>query len=141
MSLGDADDRGSTAGLRALAHPVRLRILSLLTRANASYHLRQLLGSGLIEVAGEERIRGGVAKRYRYDVAADLDRPDRPIPEGAKPTAEHRLIYAALAAELRRRSAAMKRTRHNFLADGEFWVDAEDWIAIRQRIADAGDDL
>ena len=157
MSLGDADDRDSTAGLRALAHPVRLRILSLLTgaeltaadaareldltHANASYHLRQLLGSGLIEVAGEERIRGGVAKRYRYDVAADLDRPDRPIPEGAKPTAEHRLIYAALAAELRRRSAAMKRTRHNFLADGAFWVDAEDWIAIRQRIADAGDDL
>ena len=35
----------------------------------------------------------------------------------------------------------MKRTRNNFLADGEFWVDAQDWIAIRQRIADAGDDL
>src|SRR6188472_798006 len=77
MSLGE--DR---AGLRALAHPVRLRILSLLTgaamtaadlareldltHANASYHLRQLVAAGAVELAGEERIRGGVAKRYRY---------------------------------------------------------------------------
>ena len=68
--------------LRAVAHPVRLRILSLLTgsamsaaevareldltHANASYHLRILLESGTVVEAGEERIRGGVAKRYRY---------------------------------------------------------------------------
>ncbi|MEO3927265.1 helix-turn-helix domain-containing protein [Micromonosporaceae bacterium B7E4] len=36
-----------------------------LTHANASYHLRHLLAAGLIQVAGEERIRGGAAKRYR----------------------------------------------------------------------------
>ncbi len=69
-------------GLRALAHPLRLRILSLLTgtelsaaevarelgvtHANASYHLRQLAAAGEVVVAGEERIRGGVAKRYRH---------------------------------------------------------------------------
>ena len=60
--------------LRAVAHPLRLRMLSLLTgaelsatevsreldinQANASYHLRALLGAGLIEVASEERVRG-----------------------------------------------------------------------------------
>ena len=56
-----------------MAHPVRLRMLSLLTgasltaadiarelgltHANASYHLRNLLTAGLIVQAGEERIR------------------------------------------------------------------------------------
>ena len=65
-----------------MAHPLRLRMLSLLTgtamsaaevarelditHANASYHLRILLESGEIVEAGEERIRGGVAKKYRY---------------------------------------------------------------------------
>ena len=85
MSLGVSRRRPDplTAELRAMAHPVRLRILSLLTgaaltaadvarelgltHANASYHLRQLLAVGQIEVAGQERIRGGAAKRYRYD--------------------------------------------------------------------------
>ena len=67
----------TTQSLRAMAHPLRLRILSLLTgaelsaaevareldlsHANASYHLRVLLDAELLEVAGEERIRGGVA--------------------------------------------------------------------------------
>jgi DNA-binding transcriptional ArsR family regulator len=74
MSLADAgiDDR-ALAEMRAMAHPLRLRILSLLTgsemtaadvarelgltHANASYHLRHLLAAGTIEIAGEERIR------------------------------------------------------------------------------------
>ena len=67
--------------LRAMAHPVRLRMLSLLTgapmsaaevarelgltHANASYHLRQLLAAGQLVEAGEESIRGGRAKRYQ----------------------------------------------------------------------------
>lgn len=156
MSLG-ADPSDPTVELRALAHPARLRILSLLagadltaadvarelglTHANASYHLRHLQASGHIAVAGEERIRGGVAKRYRYDVEADLARPDPPVPEGAPPLPEHRLIYAALAAELRRRAQSMRRSRLNYLAEGEFWVDPDEWREIRQRIADAGDDL
>jgi DNA-binding transcriptional ArsR family regulator len=154
MSLGDDE---TTVELRALAHPVRLRILSLLTgadltaaeiarelgltHANASYHLRHLQAGGIIAAAGEERIRGGVAKRYRYDVEADLARPDQPIPEGAPPLPEHRLIYAALAAELKRRAAVMRRSRLNYLAEGEFWVDPDEWREIRERVADAGDDL
>ncbi len=68
--------------LRAMAHPVRLRMLSLLTgtamsaaevtrelgttSANASYHLRLLHAAGLLAVAGEEKVNGGVAKRYRH---------------------------------------------------------------------------
>ncbi|MEO3815348.1 helix-turn-helix domain-containing protein [Plantactinospora sp. B24E8] len=142
-----------TARLRALAHPVRMRMLSLLTasaltaaelareldltHANASYHLRHLLAAGVIEVAGEERIRGGVAKRYRYDADADHDRQPPTVPEGAEPTPEHRLVYAALAAELRRRSAELRRGPDNFLTDAEFWVDPETWQEIRGLIAEA----
>ena len=72
-----------------MAHPVRLRIMSLLTgaaltaaevareldltHANASYHLRSLMAAGMIVPAGEERIRGGVAERYRYDASRDVE--------------------------------------------------------------------
>src|SRR5918993_1279103 len=80
------DERISS--LRATAHPLRLRMLSLLTssamsaaevarelgitHANASYHLRQLHDADLVVVEGEERIRGGMAKRYRHL----FDRPE-----------------------------------------------------------------
>src|SRR5689334_24607477 len=107
MSLGDEADRQS---LRATAHPVRLRIMSLLTaapmtaaevarelgltHANASYHLRNLLAGGLIVVDGEEKIRGGVAKRYRYDAGND---------RGPRSDEQVRIEYAAVAHELIRR--------------------------------------
>ena len=73
----EKDVPGGTArsALRAVAHPVRLQILSLLTgaelsaaevarelgltHANASYHLRVLAEAGEVVVAGEEKIRGG----------------------------------------------------------------------------------
>ncbi|MBE1485910.1 ArsR/SmtB family transcription factor [Plantactinospora soyae] len=160
MSLGvdgpdpqpDADEApDQRARLRGLAHPVRMRILSLLTatamtaaeiareldltHANASYHLRHLLAAGLIEAAGEERIRGGVAKRYRYDPARNPSRP--PAAAGSEPTPEHRLVYAALAAELRRRSAELQPGPGNFLTDAEFWVDPETWDEIRNAVAEA----
>ena len=77
-----SDDTEAVSTLRAIAHPLRLRMLSLLTgaelvaaevarelditHANASYHLRVLLEAGVVVVAGEEKIRGGVAKRYRH---------------------------------------------------------------------------
>src|SRR3954471_17482615 len=77
MSLEEA----SIAELRATAHPLRLLMLSLLTgaelsaaevarelgitQANASYHLRLLRTAGLLEEAGQEKVNGGMAKRYR----------------------------------------------------------------------------
>jgi DNA-binding transcriptional ArsR family regulator len=159
MSLGDAEQRAAQARvqLRALAHPMRLRILSLLTgaeltaaeiarelamtHANASYHLRQLYSADIIEVAGEERIHGGIAKRYRYDLERDLARPDVPPPPGAKPTRDHRRVYAALASELQRRSLLMRRRVTNHLTDAELWVDPAAWAQVRNRISDASDAL
>ena len=121
--------------LRAVAHPVRLRMLSLMTgtalsaadlsrelgisHANASYHLRQLVDAGEVVEAGEERIRGGVAKRYRYPHEADV--PKRDV------TTEDRLLYAkALFTEVQRRLP----DRVPGLAtssDLEGWVEPDTW--------------
>ena len=110
--------------LRAMAHPVRLRMLSLLTdsamsaaevarelgltHSNASYHLRILLDSGELVEAGEERIRGGVAKRYRYPHERRGHHPR------GKATPEDQAVYArTLGRELERRVRERKpRTRN-----------------------------
>ena len=153
MSLGDGPDR-ATAQLRAFAHPVRLRIMSLLTgapmtaadvsrelsitHANASYHLRQLCAAGAIVVAGQERIRGGVAKRYRYNLGHKTDHP----PTAAGHVPQRRAAYAAMASELRRRARLF---RHNpsgsHFTDAELWVTPESWDEIRARVTVASDAL
>ncbi|MFC4560254.1 helix-turn-helix domain-containing protein [Nocardiopsis mangrovi] len=77
--------------LRVLAHPLRLRLLSLLTgaamsaaeaarelgetQANVSYHLRRLHDAGLLEAAGQTEIRGGLAKRYRHATTVESGPP------------------------------------------------------------------
>lgn len=138
MSLGDGS-------LRALAHPVRLRILSLLTgaeltaadiarelgitHANASYHLRNLLAGGLITAAGEEKIRGGLAKRYRYDQKSSF----------SSAQAEH--FYPAAARELTRRVARRRPDGVALAGDIETWVDPAVWQEVRDRIAAAVHDL
>lgn len=126
------------SALRATAHPVRLRILSLLTgtamsaaevarelhisHANASYHLRTLLEVGELVEAGEEKIRGGVAKRYRYphERGADASGDTRPNPE------EFTTYLQALHREVERRSR-LPRERPGFSSDLEGWVPPEVW--------------
>jgi DNA-binding transcriptional ArsR family regulator len=133
------------AGLRAMAHPVRLRILSLLTgaamtaaelarelgltHANASYHLRQLVAAGAVEPAGEERIRGGDAKRYRY-------RLDQKVP--LSDIRDRTAMYAALASELRRRGLHSRPTEgRGHATDAELWVTEEVWQEVRQAVHQA----
>jgi len=151
MSLGESEPPGDQAALRAMAHPARLRMLSLLTgapmtaaevarelgltHANASYHLRNLLAGGVIVVDGEEKIRGGVAKRYRYDVAHDKEQRRLRGPISAE---QHRLEFAAVAHELiRRTSEGSLPEGPKLLADGDLWVTPEQWKEIRDRIAEA----
>jgi DNA-binding transcriptional ArsR family regulator len=73
----------ATQSLRAIAHPLRLQILSLLTgtelsaaevareldvtHANASYHLRVLLDADLVR-----RVRHAVPNRYGHYTDAEL---------------------------------------------------------------------
>jgi DNA-binding transcriptional ArsR family regulator len=154
MSLGvEGDKRQAT--LRAMAHPVRLQILSLLTgapltaaevarelrltHANASYHLRNLLAAGLIVPAGEEKIRGGVAKRYRYDAARDRDNDRELLPaHGAE---SQRALFAAVANELVRRTAEGDWSVGGTMTDAELWLDPGTWREIRDRIGQAARDL
>jgi DNA-binding transcriptional ArsR family regulator len=139
-----------------MAHPVRLRMLSLLTgapltaadiarelgltHANASYHLRNLLTAGLIVQAGEERIRGGVAKRYRYDAERDRER-DRETMLSEHAVDSQRALFAAVANELVRRTAVADWSVGGSMTDAELWVDPEVWREIRDRIAQASRDL
>ena len=130
------------SSLRATAHPLRLRMLSLLTgvsmsatevarelgisHANASYHLRLLAGAGLLEVEGEERIRGGVAKRYRH--VWDVEKPAM-----GRDDVEHEL--RAMTSELVRRAA--QRDGTVLLADAELWVAPEAWERVLALLTEA----
>ena len=128
-------DPEAVARLRATAHPVRLRIMSLLTaeamsaaevaraldltHANASYHLRQLHDVGELVVESEEKIRGGSAKRYRYDATRELSHN--------QPGVDERIAYAratAVEVERRLRDAAPGSSSSS---DLETWVDVETW--------------
>ncbi|HEX6918511.1 MAG TPA: metalloregulator ArsR/SmtB family transcription factor [Phycicoccus sp.] len=142
-----------SAHLRALAHPVRLRILSLLTgaeltaadvarelgitHANASYHLRFLESAGEIVVSGEESIRGGRAKRYRHPWREE-DRPRAAAgaPGPADPRAAE-LVVRAATEELRRRYPLRRRGAPGLVTDAELWLDPETWARARDLLAEA----
>ena len=132
--MGDTD-HDAVARLRATAHPVRLRILSLLTaeamsaaevaraleitHANASYHLRQLYDAGELVVEGEEKIRGGVAKRYRYDATREYADSTSGV--------DDRIAYArANALEVERRLLGAAKGPGSS-SDLEAWVPLEAW--------------
>lgn len=123
---------GQLSSLRSVAHPLRLRMLSLLTgtamsaaevareleitHANASYHLRLLADAGLLEVEGEERIRGGVAKRYRHVwESAPLSSSLGDVEQQVR----------AMTTELLRRYRL--REGKVLLTDAELWVSPEVW--------------
>lgn len=135
-------DEGVSA-LRATAHPVRLRMLSLLTgtamsaaevarelgltHANASYHLRVLADAGELEAAGEEKVRGGVAKRYRYPHERHGSQEQATSP-GAPTTPDDRVAYArAVSRELQRRVVRLRPGRRGNASDLEGWVDPQAW--------------
>lgn len=152
MSLR-VDEKQRQLMLRAVAHPARLRILSLLTSApmtaaevarelgmnsaNAAYHLRTLRTAGVVEPAGEERIRGGLAKRYRYDAARHAARA---FADGGAPEPDL-TVYAAISGELGRRAPLAEPGGVNALADAELWVDPDVWRDARDRIKEVVDGL
>ncbi|WP_228771282.1 ArsR/SmtB family transcription factor [Actinokineospora iranica] len=123
--------------MRALAHPLRMRILGLVgdramsaaevarelkdSQPNISYHLRKLADAGLVEIVEEVPIRGGLAKRYRHyppAVAAPRGPGDDSVPgRRAAPGAE-----AALT-------------------DAELWVDPQVWQDLVARGRDLSHQL
>lgn len=139
-------DEGLSA-LRSVAHPVRLRILSMLTarpmsaaevareldltHANASYHLRVLHDAGELVVESEEKIRGGTAKRYRYLVGGNPERPAGPSTVDDLIAWQH-----ATTAEVTRRLTHRKKGPASS-SDIETWVTPENWQRAVDAIADA----
>jgi len=131
------------ATLRATAHPLRLRIISLLTgaamsaaevareldvtQANASYHLRLLDRAGLIRVVGEERIRGGMARRYRFEPSSQPS-VMRDIHQDLGAVA-HAPLFAALASAMRERGTRWA-PGPGVNTDADMWVSPEIWQQV-----------
>lgn len=136
--------------LRATAHPLRLRLLSLLTgatlsaaeagrelgvsQASASYHLRVLERAGLVRVVEVVRLRGGEAKRYRHESSSRRYDPDAALGERV-PTSEEEYVEA-LIDELRRRARA-RIDGPAISTDAELWVDPAVWRRIVQHVGEA----
>lgn len=134
-------------GLRVVAHPLRLRLLSLLTgqslsaaeaarvlgetQANVSYHLRRLAQAGLVDLVEQTQVRGGTAKKYRHEPASGetLVSGDG---EG------HRALMGSLAAELTRRAGEYAAQSPVVFTDAEVWVSADAWTGIQNLARDLG---
>src|SRR6478609_385367 len=141
-------EEGRISELRATAHPLRLQMLSLLTgaelsaaevarelgvtQANASYHLRLLHAAGLLEVAGEETVRGGRAKKYRHPWDAER-------PQGTATASEaDRLAYARVLADaIPRRFADRQRGERSQFTDADLWVDPDVWRRVFDLVTEA----
>lgn len=128
--------------LRALAHPLRLRMLNLMwpgpmsaaelareldvSHALASQHLRRLDAVGLVELAEERTRRGGRERRYRTVQGSPLsDQRD-----GAP------LLAETLAYTLRERAGRRLEASEGVTVDGELWVDPQTWDNVRLRLAE-----
>ena len=130
--------------LRALAHPLRLRMLSLLNarpmsaaqlsrelgvgHGLATYHLRKLAEAGLVVLDGERTVRGGRERTYRYRPPSTPDGPDGLDPGNAP------LWAAALGEEMRRRADLADPHPPALTVDAELWVDPELWRRVRDGI-------
>jgi DNA-binding transcriptional ArsR family regulator len=140
-------EEGRISELRATAHPLRLQMLSLLTgaelsaaevarelditQANASYHLRLLESAGLLEMAGEEVVRGGRAKKYRHPWDAPTVRPQAG-------NDDDRLAYVRVLADMipRRFVEREQGTRSRF-TDADLWVEPEVWDRVTALVDEA----
>jgi DNA-binding transcriptional ArsR family regulator len=140
-------EEGRISELRATAHPLRLQMLSLLTgaelsaaevarelgvtQANASYHLRLLESAGLLEIAGEESVRGGRAKKYRHPWDAPAVRPQ----SGRD---EDRLAYVRVLADMiPRRFVERERDTRSRFTDADLWVEPEVWDRVTALLDEA----
>jgi DNA-binding transcriptional ArsR family regulator len=136
------------AALRAHAHPLRLRMLSLLTgapmsaaelgreldisQALASYHLRFLVDAGLLELAEEVVNRGGRERRYRHRVDTHAATSSAVVDDDSLD-----LMLAAAVEELRRRHRDRETGRRGLTVDAELWVSDDEWLAATAAVQEA----
>lgn len=133
--------------LRALAHPLRLRMLSLMwpgpmsaaelareldvSHALASQHLRRLAAVGLVELAEERTRRGGRERRYLTVQGTPLSDQHDGTP----------MLAETMANTLRERAGRRAEGSEGVTVDAELWVDPQTWENIRSRLADLATEL
>ncbi|MGW7641935.1 helix-turn-helix domain-containing protein [Streptomyces decoyicus] len=143
-----SEGRADVSGLRALAHPLRLRLLSLTTvramsatdaarelgesQANVSYHMRQLHAAGLLEIAEETSVRGGRAKLYRHNPSSGES-----LSTGSGD--DYAALASVLAEELLRRSLDRRTGSRGAFTDAELWLPAEAWERVLQLASELGE--
>jgi DNA-binding transcriptional ArsR family regulator len=131
---------------------LRLQILSLLTgtalsaaevarelgttQANASYHLRVLADAGEVVVAGEEKIRGGVAKRYRHPWRSA---GATPRPSGSVAPSDNAAFMRALTAEPLGRNDFRHSSPQAYTSDAEMWVTPAVWEEVSALVRQASE--
>jgi DNA-binding transcriptional ArsR family regulator len=128
--------------LRALAHPLRLRMLNLMwpgpmsaaelareldiSHALASQHLRRLDAVGLVELAEQRTRRGGRERRYTTVHGTPLSDQREATP----------LLAETLAYTLRERARRRVEDSEGVTVDAELWVDPQTWQNTRQQFAE-----
>ncbi|GGL93850.1 hypothetical protein GCM10010129_42190 [Streptomyces fumigatiscleroticus] len=133
--------------LRALAHPLRLRMLSLMwpgpmsaaelareldiSHALASQHLRRLDAVGLVELTEERTRRGGRERRYRTVHGTPLSDQLDGTP----------MLAETMAHTLRERAGRRLEASEGVTVDAELWVDPQTWQNVRRRLAELAAEL
>ncbi|MFC0429854.1 helix-turn-helix domain-containing protein [Kutzneria buriramensis] len=137
-----------------LLHPVRLRIVHALTggaeltttqlcarlpdvsKVTVYRQVAPLVEAGFLEVAGEQRVRGAVERRYRL-------RQDRPVIDAdaaaAMTTEEHRRGFAvAMAVLIAEFNAYLDRDGADPAADGVSYRQGTLWLSPEELAAMTG---
>ena len=133
--------------LRALSHPVRLRILSLLTgtamssaelarelgvsHAAVSFHVRTLVAAGYLELAETRSVRGGQERRYRSVIGGRAQWQSE----------DARRAGSALSKELLRRLADTPADNWRLFGDAELWITPQVWDDVAGRMGRAVEEL
>lgn len=133
--------------LRALSHPLRLRILSLLvdspksgtslakdtgmSQAAISYHLRALEAAGIVELDSTRSVRGGVEKLYRLP----------PVGPAESDSATMVTNATAVTAEVIRRVHEARPKSWDVYSDADLWIPEDAWLRISNAVVDLLEEL
>jgi DNA-binding transcriptional ArsR family regulator len=128
--------------LRALGHPTRLRMLTMMwsgpmsaaglatelgiSHGLASQHLRTLDRVGLVELAEVRPKRGGRERLYRTVKGSPLSDQKDPQP----------LLVEAMITNLRYRLTAWRPGESGAVTDADLWLTPELWADARARLHD-----